>query len=288
MATSDMESLYQQLVLHIKELKRAAVAFSGGVDSSLLAYIAHEALCGKPDGPDGKAGDLHAITIKTPYIPDWEIDEAQLFAQKYHINLEIIELEIPPQIIQNPPDRCYLCKKEIFTAIRNHAQKLGINTIIEGSNKDDVNDYRPGMRALKELNIASPLLELGISKKSLRALSRELGLPTWDKPAYACLLSRIPYHTEITAEGLERIAKAEIVLRELNISGSRVRSHGDIARIEVPVTSFADLLKNDVRTLLIEKIKHCGYLYVTLDLEGYQTGSLNKTLGIMDSGSSPE
>jgi uncharacterized protein len=277
---SGMESPYQQLVHHIKALKRAVVAFSGGVDSSLLAYIAHEALCGKPDGPDGKAGDLLAITIKTPYIPDWEIDEAQLFAQKYNINHEIIELEIPAQIIQNPPDRCYLCKKEIFTAILNHAQKIGINTIIEGSNKDDVNDYRPGMRALKELNIASPLLELGITKKTLRELSRELGLPTWNKPAYACLLSRIPYHTKITAGELQRIAKAEVVLRELNISGSRVRSHGDIARIEVPVTSFADLLKNDVRTRLIEKIKHCGYLYVTLDLEGYQTGSLNKTLRI--------
>ncbi len=277
---SNMESLYQQLVHHIKTMKRAVVAFSGGVDSSLLAYITHEALCGKPDGPDGNAGDMLAITIKTPYIPDWEIDEAQLFAQKYNINHEIIELEIPPQIIQNPLDRCYLCKKEIFSAILNRAQKIGINTIIEGSNKDDLNDYRPGMRALKELNIASPLLELGITKKTLRELSREIGLPTWDKPAYACLLSRIPYHTKITAEELERIAKAEIVLRELNISGSRVRSHGDIARIEVPVSSFAGLLRNDVRTRLVEKIKQCGYLYVTLDLEGYQTGSLNKTLEI--------
>jgi uncharacterized protein len=277
--TSDIESPYQQLVHHIKALKRAVVAFSGGVDSSLLAYIAHEVLCSKPDGKPGDR-DLVAITIKTPYIPDWELEEAQLFAKKYNIIHEIIELEIPAQIIQNPPDRCYLCKKEIFTAILNHAKKIGIDTIIEGSNKDDVNDYRPGMRALKELNIASPLLELGITKKTLRELSRELGLPTWDKPAYACLLSRIPYHTEITAGELERIAKAEMVLRELNISSSRVRSHGDIARIEVPVTSFADLLKNDVRTRLIEKIKFCGYLYVTLDLEGYQTGSLNKILGI--------
>lgn len=277
---SDMDSLYQQLIHHIKAMKRAVVAFSGGVDSSLLAYIANEALCGKPDEPDGKAGNLVAITIKTPYIPDWEIDEAQLFAQKYNINHEIIELEIPAQIIQNPQDRCYLCKKEIFTAIRNHAEKLGIKTILDGSNKDDVNDYRPGMRALKELNIRSPLLELGITKKTLRELSRELGLQTWDKPAYACLLSRIPYHTEITPEELERIAQAEMVLRKLNISGSRVRSHGDIARIEVPVTGFADLLKNGVRTHLVENIKNCGYLYVTLDLEGYQTGSLNKSLGI--------
>jgi uncharacterized protein len=274
---SNVESPYQQLIRLIKTIKRAAVAFSGGVDSSLLAYVAHEALCGEPDG---KPGNMVAITIKTPYIPDWEIEEAQLFALKFNIAHEIIELQIPAQITQNPPDRCYLCKKEIFTAIRNYAQKIGIDTIIEGSNKDDLNDYRPGLQALKELHIASPLLQLGITKNTIRELSREIGLPTWDKPAYACLLSRIPYHTEITAGELERIGKAEMVLRELNISGSRVRSHGDIARIEVPVTSFADLLKNDVRTHLIEKIKNCGYLYVTLDLEGYRTGSLNKTLGI--------
>jgi uncharacterized protein len=274
---SNVKSSYYQLIWHIKTIKRAVVAFSGGVDSSLLAYVAHEALCSEPDG---KPGNMVAITIKTPYIPDWELEEAQLFALKFNIAHEIIELKIPAQITQNPPDRCYLCKKEIFTAIRNHAHKIGIDTILEGSNKDDLNDYRPGLQALKELHIASPLLQLGITKDTIRELSREIGLPTWDKPAYACLLSRIPYHTEITAGELERIGKAEMVLRELNITGSRVRSHGDIARIEVPVTNFADLLKNDVRTHLIEKIQSCGYLYVTLDLEGYRTGSLNKTLSI--------
>lgn len=251
-------------------MKNAAVAFSGGVDSSLLAYVAHEALGNK----------MVAITIKTPYIPDWEIEEAGLFARKYNIAHEIIELAIPTSITQNPPDRCYLCKKEIFIAIQRHAKMIGIDTIIEGSNKDDLEDYRPGMRALKELNIASPLLQLGITKETIRAISREVALTTWDKPAYACLLSRIPYHTEITATELERISKAEMVLRELKISGSRVRSHGDIARIEVPITTFATLLKTDVRKQLIEKMKASGYVYVTLDLEGYQTGSLNKTLTI--------
>ncbi len=260
--------LYQQLLLHLKKMKRAVVAFSGGVDSSLLCYAAHEAL----------AEGVLAITIKTPYIPAWEIEEALLFADKYNIAHKVISQPTPANITQNPPDRCYLCKKELFKAIQNEATKLGIETIIEGSNQDDLSDYRPGMRALKELNIASPLLQLGMTKETIRTLSREIGLPTWDKPAYACLLSRIPYHTEITTTELERIAKAELVLRELKISGSRVRSHGDIARIEVPIASFTAIMAPTLRTLLIHKIKACGYIYVTLDMEGYQTGSLNKTL----------
>lgn len=266
-----MKSLaYRQLHQHIKAIKQAVVAFSGGVDSSLLAYVAHEALGNK----------MVAITVNTPYIPDWEIEEARLFAKAYNIAHEVIELTIPDNIIQNPPDRCYLCKKEIFKAIQSRATKIGIRTIIEGSNKDDLSDYRPGMRALAELGIASPLLQLGMTKADIRELSREVNLTTWDKPAYACLLSRIPYHTEITATELERISKAERVLRQLNISGSRVRSHGDIARIEVPTASFTDLLETDLRIQLVNKIKDCGYLYVTLDLEGYQTGSLNKTITI--------
>lgn len=246
----------------------AVVAFSGGVDSSLLAYIAHQAL----------GADMVAITIDTPYIPDWEIDAARLFAEKHNITHEFMQLPIPTNILHNPPDRCYLCKKELFSSLQRRAKKLGIETIIEGSNVDDLGDYRPGMRALGELNIFSPLLELGMSKDTIRSLSRELGLATWKKPASACLLSRIPYHTVITTAELERIAGAEAILRQLNISGARVRSHGDIARIEVPIARFADLLQTDLRRRLIENIKVCGYTYVTLDLEGYQTGSLNKTL----------
>ncbi len=261
-------SPYQQLVLHIKALRRVAVAFSGGVDSSLLVYAAHEAL----------GNNVTAITVHTPYIPDWEIDEARRFAAQYHIAHEVIELAIPTVITHNPPDRCYLCKKELFTAIQRRAAELGSTTVIEGSNKDDLYDYRPGMRALKELGIASPMLAEGMGKATIRAISRQVGLTTWDKPAYACLLSRIPYHTEITVAELDRIAKAEMVLRDLSIAGARVRSHGDIARIEVPAPLFPALLQTELRTLLIEKIKSCGYVYITLDLEGYKTGSLNKLL----------
>ncbi len=265
-------SIYQKLVESIREMEQVVVAFSGGVDSSFLTYAAHEALGSSSDR------SMLAITIATPYIPAWEIEEARSFAKQYKIAHEILRLPIPDSVLPNPPDRCYFCKKEIFNTIRNRAKELGIGAILEGSNKDDLNDYRPGMRALGELHIISPLLQMGLNKEAIRSLSRETGLKTWNKPAYACLLSRIPYHTEITAAELTRIAKAEIVLRDLGIAGARVRSHGDIARIEVPLSSFADFFKTDVRTHIIEKIKICGYHYVTLDLEGYQTGSLNKTL----------
>ncbi|NNK93884.1 MAG: ATP-dependent sacrificial sulfur transferase LarE [Desulfobacterales bacterium] len=244
------------------------VAFSGGVDSTLLTYITHQEL-----------GDtMMALTIKTPYIPDWEVEEAELFAKEYNIRHEVIELPLPAILIQNPPERCYLCKTEVFKTILHQAAKYNISTVIEGSNKDDLSDYRPGMRALRELNIESPMLQLGITKDDIRKLSQQLGLKTWDKPSYACLLSRIPYHTEITSAELTRISQAEQVLRELNISGSRVRSHGNIARIELPLGQFPEILRSDQRVKLVEKIQACGYLYVTLDLEGYQTGSLNKTL----------
>jgi uncharacterized protein (TIGR00268 family) len=256
-------------------MKHVAVAFSGGVDSTLLTFIAHQAL----------GRNMVAVTIKTPYIPAWEIEEALFFTRTHNINHKIIAMDIPADIYRNPPDRCYLCKKELFRTLQRYVKKIGPHTIIEGSNKDDLTDYRPGMQALQELHISSPLLQMGITKDIIRRLSRALNLATWDKPAYACLLSRIPYHTEITDKELNRIARAESVLRAMKIAGSRVRSHGDIARIEIPVTcldNFAELMQSEMRRQLVEKIQACGYLYVTLDLAGYQTGSLNKTLTVDD------
>lgn len=259
---------WRQLLENIKVLNQVVVAFSGGVDSSLLAFAARQAL-----------GDrVVAITVQTPYIPQWEIKEARFFAARYHIAHEIIELAIPADIAENPPNRCYLCKKELLAAIQRRARELGIDTIIEGSNTDDLSDYRPGMRAVKELGVISPLLATGMDKETIRTLSQQAGLPSWNKPASACLLSRLPYHTKITPVELDRIALAEMVLRELEIWGGRVRSHGDIARIEVPVEAFATLLGAELRLQLVKKIKNCGYLYVTLDMEGYQMGSLNQSL----------
>jgi uncharacterized protein len=264
------EDTYQQLVAYIQNAKHVAVAFSGGVDSALLTYLTHKVL----------GDNMMAITVRTPYTPVWEIEEALQFVKEYGIRHRVITLPIPSNITQNPPDRCYLCKIVIFKAILSRAKEHGIHTIFDGSNKDDLSDYRPGMLALKELNIKSPMLQLGISKDEIRELSRKLLLKTWDKPSCACLLSRIPYHTEITIEELDKISRAEQILRELNFFGSRVRSHGDIARIEVPIEQLSGIVSLDLRTQLVQKIKSLGYLYVVVDLEGYESGSLNKTLNI--------
>lgn len=264
------DDTYQELVTYIKNAQQVVVAFSGGVDSALLTYLAHKEL----------GDNMMAITVKTPYTPVWEIEEALQFVKEYGIRHQVINLSIPSNITQNPPDRCYLCKIEVFEAILSSAKEHGIHTIFDGSNKDDLSDYRPGMRALKELNIESPMLQLGISKAEIRDLSRKLSLKTWDKPSCACLLSRIPYHTEITIEELDRISKAEQILRELKIIGSRVRSHGDIARIEAPIGQLTDIVALDLRNQLVQKIKNLGYLYVVIDLEGYHSGSMNKTLNI--------
>jgi uncharacterized protein len=181
-------------------------------------------------------------------------------------------------MVHNPPDRCYLCKKNLFAALLAEAGAHGIETIIEGSNKDDLKDYRPGLRALEELSVVSPYLVKGITKKQIREMAKQLGLEVWKKPSNACLLSRLPYGTPITAPELERIAQAEQVLLDLQLHGSRVRSHGDIARVEVPVEQFAAVISSALRTRLVEKLKSCGYLYVALDLEGYQSGSMNKNI----------
>ena len=260
--------IYQDLLGYLQNLESAVVAFSGGVDSSLLVYAAHQVMADK----------VIAVTVRTPYIPEWEIEEAMSFVKKYSISHVILDLSTPDDILHNPPDRCYLCKKNLFAAVREEAGKHGIKTIIEGSNKDDLKDYRPGLRALEELQIISPFLENDITKKQIRELSRNLGLAVWNKPSNACLLSRLPYDTEITDFELDRIARADQVLREMHLFGSRVRSHGDIARVEIAVEQFADVIATDMRTRLVEKLKSCGYLYVALDLEGYKTGSMNKNI----------
>jgi pyridinium-3,5-biscarboxylic acid mononucleotide sulfurtransferase len=262
--------IHQKLINYIKNARHVVVAFSGGVDSALLTYLVHKEL----------GDNMMAITVKTPYTPAWEIEDALQFANEYGIHHKVIHLPIPSNIMQNPPDRCYLCKSEVFKKILNSAKEHGICTVFDGSNKDDLSDYRPGIRALKELNVESPMLQLGISKTEIRDLSRKLLLKTWDKPSCACLLSRIPYHTKITIAELDRISQAEQILRELKIYGSRVRSQGDIARIEVPIERLADIVSPGLRIQLVQKIRKLGYIHVVVDLEGYQSGSLNKTLNI--------
>ena len=259
---------------HLKELLRemdgAVVAFSSGVDSTFLLRVAHEVLGER----------VIAATIRSHTVPKRELDEAVTFCRAEGVRHEVIdseELDIPG-FAENPPDRCYHCKRELFSRLLAFAHANGLAAVLEGSNIDDDGDYRPGRRAIKELGIRSPLHEAGLSKAEIRALSREMGLPTSDKPSFACLASRFPYGERITAGALERVERAEQWLLDagLGLKQLRVRSHGDLARIEVPSDAIPRLAARAAE--IAAALKELGFSYVALDLRGYRTGSMNETL----------
>jgi uncharacterized protein len=265
----EIDGKLEELGRILRACGKAAIAFSGGVDSSFLCAAARREL------GDGAM----AFTVVSPFLPASELRDAVSIAG--HIGIRHVLLEIPEigeTVAANPPDRCYLCKKSYFDAVRDAAHRHGISAVLDGSNTDDEGDYRPGMRALAELGIASPLGEAGLSKAEIRELSRRFGLPTADKPAFACLASRIPYGERIDAKKLARIERAEDYLRSLGLAQVRVRSHGDLARIEVAPGERKLLFSEGLLDEISEKLSSMGFLYTALDLAGYRTGSLNASI----------
>ena len=259
------------------ELPGLAVAYSGGVDSTLLLRMAADVL-----GRD----HVLAVTAVSELYPRQELDDARALAAELgvrHVLIETDELAIEG-FADNPPDRCYRCKTALFREVAAVAAGHGIDTIGDGANADDVHDWRPGLRAAAELGVRSPLKEVGLSKADIRALSRDVGLRTWSKPTGACLASRFPYHHRITAAAIERVAAAEAYLADLGLSQVRVRYDGPLARIEVSPDDIERLATPAVRENLVAAFKRIGYTYVTLDLEGYRSGSMNETLPEADAG----
>jgi uncharacterized protein len=251
-------------------LRSVVVAFSGGVDSAYLACVAA-----------GVLGDSAlAVTADSPSYPDRHRRLALEIASRFHLHHEVIftsELE-RPEYRANPANRCYYCKHELYGHLSRLAQARGFAAIVDGSNADDRGDFRPGRQAAREFGVRSPLDEVALTKAEIRELSRRMGLSTWDEPASACLSSRIPYHSEVTDEKLRAIERAEEILSALGFRQSRVRHHGTVARIELPPGDMARALDPEVRDRILEGFKPLGFAYITLDLQGYRTGSLNEPL----------
>ena len=266
-----LEEKHRKLIELLKEMSGLAVAYSGGVDSTLLLRVAADVL-----GRDR----VLAVTATSDLYPQRELEEARRLAADIgvrHLLIPTDELAME-NFADNPPDRCYHCKLELFREVKRAAREHGIEQVADGTNADDEGDWRPGLRAAAELGVRSPLKEAGLTKNDIRSLSRQLGLPTWNKPPRACLASRFPYRQRITAAPHRQVAAAEDFLARLGLNQYRVRHHGALARIEVSPDDIHRLTQPQVRAKLVETFKRIGYIYITLDLEGYRTGSMNETL----------
>jgi uncharacterized protein len=261
---------YNSLRRIIRDSGSAVVAFSGGVDSTFLLKVCVDLLGEK----------VSAVTARSETYPTRELEEAKDLARMIGVRHAVIvseELDVPG-FSDNPPNRCFLCKQELFSKVKGIAKDHGIQWVFDASNADDVGDFRPGRIAARKLKVRSPLEEAGLTKADIRTLSKMLGLPTWDKPAFACLSSRFPYDTPITRSALQQVEAAENVLWDLGMREFRVRHHDEIARIELGEKEMRRFWKENLKEKIVSQLKSLGYTYVTLDLEGYRTGSMNETL----------
>jgi len=267
----ELERKWRLLQEILSGMRSILIAYSGGVDSTLLLKAACDALDGK----------VLAVTAKSPTYTGRELKDARTIAGSLGARHRVIrsnELK-DPGFRANTPDRCYYCKRELFGLLARIAREQKLDFVADGSNADDLSDHRPGRMAAREFGVRSPLEEAGLTKEDIRALSRRLGLPTWDKPPLACLASRFPYGSRITPGKLHRVEMAEEFIRRLGLKQVRVRDHGVLARIEVEPGEIEALLKPRVRKTILERLEELGYSYVTADLKGYRTGSMNEVLG---------
>jgi uncharacterized protein len=270
--SSELETKAQKLKEIFQAMGKVLVAFSGGVDSTLLLKVAQDTLGDK---------NVLAVTALSPLYPERELAGVKRLIQTLgarHRLIESNELEIPG-FSGNPPNRCYYCKDKLFRELVDVAKEEAIPIIVEGSTLDDDKDHRPGRMAIQELGIRSPLKEASFTKLEVRELSKELELPTWDKPSFACLASRFPYGEEITEEGLRRVDEAEDFLFGLGFKQVRVRHYGNLARIEILNEEISRLTNGSLREKVVSRLKEIGYRYVTLDLQGFRSGSMNEVLG---------
>lgn len=264
-----MEKTLLDIEKQLKKYTSVAIAFSGGVDSTFLLAAAKQA-----------GLEILAVTVACQFVPAEEIELANKMAREIDVKHMVLETDIldSPDVIRNSAQRCYFCKKEVFSLIKGEAQKAGFEFLLHAINLDDLSDYRPGLKAAEELGFFAPLAEAGLTKSDIRRLSKEIGLETWNKPSQSCLATRIPYGVEIRKDDLIKVDQAESLLMKLGFDQCRVRCHGNLARIEVATEMIAKMFEPDVRDQISKVFKHLGFVYTSVDIDGYKTGKMNNEI----------